>query len=366
MKNIIGKTWNILFSQNGPVSIVHFITNRCNARCPHCFIDFDNQEEQKSSMPIEDIDQLTKTVGSQLMNVNLTGGEPFLRRDIIDIARCYCSNTLIDSIFISTHGGLTEKVLDFANTIKREFPGIKLIFSISIDHFSTQHNEYRKIKNLFKNALATHRELGRIGSGSNIFTNIGITVSPFNHSITLELYESLKKEHGVKAFTATLVRDEGVYRTPLEMKSKLIKSYGELTKKIQQDIKSRVIDGFNPDIFLGRMMNKKEEIMTKNIERTYVDNEFISPCRSGALFGILYPNGDVFPCEILHNKKMGNVYDYGLNFSNLWKSAQAQKTKRWIVESKCRCTYECAWSYNILGNKKYLSKMARAMLSRHL
>ena len=33
---------NVLFKKIEPVSIVHFLTNRCNARCSFCFIDFAN------------------------------------------------------------------------------------------------------------------------------------------------------------------------------------------------------------------------------------------------------------------------------------------------------------------------------------
>ena len=33
---------NVYLTKKEPVSIVHFITNRCNARCSFCFIDFDN------------------------------------------------------------------------------------------------------------------------------------------------------------------------------------------------------------------------------------------------------------------------------------------------------------------------------------
>ena len=361
MKNIAGKAWNILLSQNKPVSIIHFVTNRCNARCPHCFIDFDNPEEQQSTMSIEEIDTLTKTMGDQLMNVNLTGGEPFLRRDLINIARSYYNNTLIDSIFITTHGGLTKQIVNFANIVKKEFPDRKLIFSISIDHFPDQHNKYRKIQNLFQSALKTYHELN--GLAPNILTNIGITVTPFNHSIALDLYHHLKHQ-GVRAFTATLVRDEGVYRTPPQMKTKLLKSYSSLTRTISQEIRNQIIDGFNPNDFLGRMMNKKEEIMNKNIEKTYLNNEFISPCRAASLFGVLYPNGDVYPCEVLEDKKIGNIYDYHLDFLELWNSSHARQIKKWIIDSKCRCTYECAWSYNILGNKQYLPSMIGAILSK--
>ena len=33
---------NIYFTKKQPVSLIHFLTNRCNARCSFCFIDFDN------------------------------------------------------------------------------------------------------------------------------------------------------------------------------------------------------------------------------------------------------------------------------------------------------------------------------------
>ena len=358
MKNITGKICNILLTKNKPVSLVHFITNRCNARCPHCFIDFDDSNSQRATMSIEDIDQLTKTMGNALMNVNLTGGEPFLRQDILDIARCYYKNTLIDSIFITTHGGFTKKILDFSQILKKEFPDRKLIFSISIDHFPESHNKYRKIKNLFQNAISTYKELGKMGE--NIFTNIGITLSPFNYEVALDLYDFLKSE-GVKSFTVTLVRDEGVYKTPQGLKKLLLKSYEQLTRKIQEETKKGIISGYSQKNYLGRMMNKKEEIMNKNIKRTYLSNEFISPCRSGALFGVLHANGDVYPCEVL-SKKMGNVYDFNLNFLNLWNSKNSKDLKKWVVDSKCRCTYECAWSYNILGNKEYLPEMACSFL----
>ena len=359
MKNFIEKTYNIMWSKNHPVSIVHFVTNKCNARCPHCFIDFKNPIEQKSFMPLEDIEQLSKTMGNQLMNVSLTGGEPFLRKDLIDIARLYYKNTLIDSLVISTHGGMSRQIIKMAQIIAKEFPDRKLIFSISVDHFPEKHNHYRRIKNLFENALFTYEKLNQMKA--NILVNIAITVSPENRKIVLKLYDYLKSV-GVESVTAILVRDEGVYKTPVEMKKELIAAYSQLNNKIHRDLKNDVIKGYNPNIYLGRMINKKNQIMNKNIQVTYINNEFISPCRSGALFGVLYPNGDVYPCEILGNKKMGNVYEHSLNFLNLWDTQAAQEIRKWVVQSKCRCTYECAWNWNILGNRQYLPQMVKSFL----
>ena len=46
---------NVYFKKAEPVSIVHFLTNRCNARCSFCFIDFDNPETFKNELTLKEI-----------------------------------------------------------------------------------------------------------------------------------------------------------------------------------------------------------------------------------------------------------------------------------------------------------------------
>ena len=88
---------NVLLTKNEPVSLVHFVTNRCNARCSFCFIDFDNPDTFKSELSVDEIDKFTKTLGSSLLNVNITGGEPFARKELDEIAATYINNTTIQS-----------------------------------------------------------------------------------------------------------------------------------------------------------------------------------------------------------------------------------------------------------------------------
>ena len=76
---------NIYFTKNEPVSLVHFVTNRCNARCSFCFIDFDNPNTFKGELSLNEIDDLTKNLGKSLLNVNFTGGEPFAQKIVYDI-----------------------------------------------------------------------------------------------------------------------------------------------------------------------------------------------------------------------------------------------------------------------------------------
>jgi len=75
---------NIYLKKKTPVSLIHFLTNRCNARCSFCFIDFENPDTFKNELSLNEIEKMTKTLGDTLINVNFTGGEPFARKDILD------------------------------------------------------------------------------------------------------------------------------------------------------------------------------------------------------------------------------------------------------------------------------------------
>ena len=93
------------------------------------------------------------------MNVNFTGGEPFARKDIIDIAKIYIRNTTIQSIYITTNASLPDRIEKFAKEIILYDNDINLTFQISIDDFPEQHNKVRKIDNLFDSCLKTYRTL---------------------------------------------------------------------------------------------------------------------------------------------------------------------------------------------------------------
>lgn len=360
MEDLTKKITNIVLSKNKPISLVHFVTNLCNARCSHCFIDFDNKDSQNEKMSLEDIVKVTKTVGTQLMNVNLTGGEPFLRKDLYEIAKAYIENAKVNSVFITTNGGFTDKTITFAKKFNEEFPSKVLLFSISLDGNEKTHDLIRRKPGLYQKAMATYHQLKKIGP--NILVNFGITLTPFNYDTAIDFYSFLKNEILVDSVTVTLAREEGVFKLDPSAKSKMIEAYDTITKLIYEDIDHKGATGFGKHNYLGRMINEKNKIMTKLISETFKNDEFILPCQSARLFGVVYSNGDVYPCEVL-DKPMGNLKEFDYNFSKLWKSPKAKSTSKWILDSKCHCTYECAWSYNILASKKYYFNFINAILN---
>ena len=71
---------------------------------------------------------------------------------------------------------------------------------------------------------------------------------------------------------------------------------------------------------------------------------------------IIYETGDVHPCEIL-NRKLGNLKDYDYDLNKLLKNQETKETKKWIKDTKCKCTFECAASASVVWNVKAYPKL---------
>ena len=359
--NISNVLKNIYFSKNEPVSLVHFITNRCNARCSFCFIDFDNPKTFQNELTMDQIDILTKNLGNSLLNVNLTGGEPFARRDITDIAKSYLKNSTIQSIYVTTNASLPERIENFTNEISSFAPDVELCFQISIDDLPKRHDSVRKIKNLFDSCIDAYKRLKNFGPKVNPVVNI--TVSHENCDDIKKIFSYLNNDCKIEYIKCCIVRDEGVYKTPEEKKKKIFEAYSWLTNEIKIKTKSGKILNYNSKSIQGKLHQKKDLISWEMVKKMYLKPKYISPCHAAGLFGIITANGLVYPCEILENKLMGNLRDIDMQFMKIWKSDKTRETKKYILKNKCNCTYECALTYNILGNLRYQPSLIASMFN---
>ena len=351
---------NILFNRKEPISLVHFVTNRCNARCSFCFIDFDDPKTFSHELTLEEIDKLTKNLGKSLLNVNLTGGEPFARKDLTEIAKKYLTNSTIQSIYITTNASLPERIKNFSEEVSKFDKDAELTFQISIDDLPENHNRVRKIKNLFDNCIETYRLLKKMGD--NINPVVSITVTHENCDNIKEIFNYLNKDCGIDAIKCTIVRDEGVYSTPTDKQKKILEAYDWLTNEIKNKMKTREIINYNSNSLQGRLHQKKDIMSWEMIKKMYLEPKYISPCHAGSLFGIISSKGKIHPCEILEGKELGDLRENDMDFMKIWNNQKTKDTKNFILKSKCNCTYECALSYNILGNWRYQTKLAAAAL----
>ena len=299
---------------------------------------------------------MTKNLGKSLLNVNFTGGEPFARKDMVDIAKLYIKNSTIQSIYVTTNASLPDRIENFIKEISKTDDSIEQSFQISIDDLPEKHNKVRKIKNLFDSCIDTYRTIKKLNK-INVNPVVNITVSEENCENIEVIFNYLTKECGIDSLKACIVRDEGVYKTPTNKQQKIFNAYDWLTKKINSQIKKGEIVNYNKNSIQGKIHQKKDTISYELVKEMYLKPKFISTCHAGGLFGVITADGKVYPCEILENKIMGDLRENDMNLIKIWKNNSSNEIKKFIKDTKCNCTYECALSYNILGNWKYQTSL---------
>ena len=153
------------FSKSMKPIVVWNITRRCNLKCVHCYADSHNDIELKTEECLEIIDKLSSF---KVPIILFSGGEPLLRKDLIDIAE-YAKKNGIKCV-LSTNGTLIDR--DLAESLKDVFDYV----GVSLDGMKAVNDKFRGVKGAFDSAV---RGL-RIARDSGILTGIRFTITKYN------------------------------------------------------------------------------------------------------------------------------------------------------------------------------------------
>lgn len=352
MSNGICNQLKLLFWKKNamPVYLVHFITDICFLKCKHCFV---NKVKAKDELTLEEIDRLTRNLGSNLYSVLLTGGEPFQRKDIDEIIRLYYRNAGVKSIQIPTNGYFKDRVVQLTETICTEFPDRTFVISISFDGVGARHDEIRGMNGIFDKAVDTFKELKLLETripNFNLSTNI--TFSYFNQDNILDIYNYILDELKGTKITITLARDRAEDMQALQVDIEKYKHFIDLVRKDVKKGRLKGYDGFG----LNKLVNAQDVVTRERNYITVKHNKFISDCYAAHLNGVICSNGDIHDCEI-KRRNMGNLRQHDFDLHKIWLKEESEMLKNSIKEGKCFCTHECPNITNILYNPKTLSKV---------
>jgi molybdenum cofactor biosynthesis enzyme MoaA len=71
-----------------PIYLLMFVTNRCAARCEHCFYWSELNTKIKEELTVAEFDKLAQSIGPMLQ-ITFTGGSPELRKDLPEIVESF-------------------------------------------------------------------------------------------------------------------------------------------------------------------------------------------------------------------------------------------------------------------------------------
>lgn len=289
-----------------PKEICIILTYRCNAKCNMCDVWHYPTKFQDEITP-EDLEKLP----SGLRFINITGGEPFVRKDIEKIIEVVHPKT--QRVVISTNGFFTEKIINLC----KKYPDIGI--RISIEGLQKANDSIRGIPNGFDRGVRTLLTLRKMGIKDIGF---GMTVQDKNYKDILPLYE-LSNALGYEFATATLHNSHYFHKLDNRIENKDLVCR-EFSKLIYELLKSKSIKKWFRAYFNYGLMNY------------LYGNERFLKCEMGTEACFIDPSGDVLPCNGMNVKmSMGNIREQ--TFSGIWNGTQAEDIRNAVDACNKQC-----------------------------
>ncbi len=91
-------------------------------------------------------------------------------------------------------------------------------------------------------------------------------------------------------------------------------------------MKSGSLSGYDTFPFAD-FINAKRIVRHRLIAEIAKTNNYQIPCYAGNLGACMFANGDIYPCELLIDRKLGNVRDGGYDFKKIWFGKQADDAR---------------------------------------
>ena len=324
-----------------PINFTVSVTNKCNARCKTCNI-WRIYEEQpdlsKSELSAEEFERIFESIGRNAYWFTLSGGEPFLRKDIVRIYDAlvrHCSPNIVNIPSNAVTPKLIEKrvreILQINNNNNNK---PTLIVNLSLDGVDSLHDEIRGVKGNFENFMNTFERLTVLKADfENLRVGVHTVVSIYNIEHLEDIYDFVRELNPKPDSHIFEVAEE---RVELDTIGTRItpdhRSFSKAFTPLREEIKSDYLKGD----FLSRITQSFRLEYYEMVEKILKERRQLIPCYAGFASCQISPYGDVWACCVLA-KSLGNLRDTNFEFYKVWHSEKANEIRASIKRGECYC-----------------------------
>lgn len=311
------------------------ITERCNLECPHCYSSAGRSASNKRELGTQEIirllDQYSEVGrGRETTDIAITGGEPFLRSDLIEILR-HCIDLQEKGLF--TRVMLNTNGVNVNAESARFLASTGVHIAVSVDGSKPATHEIIRGKGTFRRTLRGIRELVEAGAwvGVNMFAHAD---NVHDIEATIELSIQL----GVRAFTCFNLLSVGRANVSNKNNRLPMRICDSQLYRIQHEILLRrpeFLDLMKDSLYVSQIRRIRARVPT----RCGIGRHPTFYVRS---------NGDIYPCLAIFSQRfrVGNALDE--KWPTLWSThscykelASTDQTKSNIPCSVCEVRRFC-------------------------
>ncbi len=330
-----------------PPFLTLFVNSTCNMQCGHCF--YWKNLNRRDDLTLDELVALSESLGP-IENLNLSGGEPFLRRELAEICLQFVRRNGVKQIYIPTNGWFADRIVAAVERML-DSPALGLLaIELSLDGTREPHDRLRATPGSFDRAMASYAALERIQERDARLRIHAVSTATKDNiedlgRLSEQLFERCPRidRHGV----AMLEGD----RRSAELLSPDRAEYQRLCGAVRSLWAPRDAARFGAVV---------DPVVQWTVAETARRQRQVAPCLAGKLTAVVYANGDVGVCE--SHEPLGNLRE--ASFGEIWSSPQAQQLRRAIAQKRCWCTKEVAmWPSVVFQPPSLLRALAGARKS---
>lgn len=323
-----------------PPFLIVFINSVCNLACEHCF--YWKNLNQPDDLAFEEWDRLTSELGA-IENLNISGGEPFLRPDFAEIVGLFIRRNGVRNVYVPTNGWFTEKTIAAVRGTLAH-PGIeRFVVELSLDGLPERHDAFRKRDGSFAHAMETHDALAELArEDPRVRIHAITTVTSDNLPDVVPLTEMLHRRcPAMEHHNLAIIRGD---RLNPSLTGPDRAAYDDAWRRLRRIWADRE---------QGRFGGVVDPMLHHAKLATLEARTQVVPCTAGRLTGVIHANGDIGLCETL--PPVGNLRR-AKGFFDVWRGAAAEAQRASIARKDCWCTNEVFLWPSFTFSPKHLAK----------
>jgi MoaA/NifB/PqqE/SkfB family radical SAM enzyme len=316
-------TWRNYQDLPSPPFLILFINSTCNQKCEHCF--YWRNLNRRDDLSKEELFALSRSLG-RIENLNLSGGEPFLRPEFGEICRQFIRYNKVRQIYVPTNGYFTDRTINQITETLKEKSLDLFVAEISLDGLGEFHNKFRGSPGAFDKAMQTYDALAKLQQSEPRLRIHSISTATHVNMDEIRRLTSYLFDRCPKMDHHNLALIRGDRKNP-SLQGPSLEQYQRLYEYIRRQWAPREA---------GRYGAMVEPMLQWAKSRTAATQTQVVPCRAGVLNAVVYSNGDVSVCE--NHAPLGNLRQK--SFHEIWNSPEAQALRKSIAAKACYCTNE--------------------------
>ena len=338
LNKYINFAWKVLLANfhklKHPYKLFVVVTKSCDSSCLNCSIW---KEGPQNELTLDEYEKIARNIGAHLSWLNISGGEPTNREDLIEIIKIFqkfCPNLLI--LNFTTNGLRIDRLIKIAEYLNQT--NIPIIgVNVSIDGPEEAHVKLRGGSNSYQLAI---KSLDALRKFKNIKVHASMTLFDQNAHLVDETFLNIKK------LIPNFSKDEMNLNYSFHSKH----FYQNAQENFLNNRVNNYFERLKIKVWSLSLFAMMKNIYLKKLQSFIVNQKNPLPCSALSSNIYISEHGKIYTCTIW-NKLAGSLRDNSFNIKAVLSNQNAIDLREQIKNNQCpNCWSPCEAFPSILDN----------------